>query len=78
MDIPKAATSRTPYLFLMLGVLCLATGSYWGLFVAPAEEYMGKCTSTVNKYHSSIWQNHGWYWGLAFCDPMHFQYATNY
>jgi hypothetical protein len=46
--------------------------------VSSAEEYMGKCTSTVNKYHASIWQNHGWYWGLAFCDPMHFQYATNY
>ncbi|HEY8117380.1 MAG TPA: M15 family metallopeptidase [Actinomycetota bacterium] len=46
--------------------------------VSSAEEYMGKCTSTVNKNHASIWQNHGWYWGLAFCDPMHFQYATNY
>ena len=45
--------------------------------VSSADEYMGKCTSTVNKYHASIWQNHGWYWGLAFCDPMHFQYATN-
>ena len=46
--------------------------------VSSAEEYMGKCTSTVNKYHASIWQNHNWYWGLAFCDPMHFQYATGY
>jgi len=46
--------------------------------VSSAEEYMGKCTSTVNKNHASIWQNHGWYWGLAFCDPMHFQFATDY
>ena len=46
--------------------------------VSSAEEYMGKCTSTVNKRHAPIWQNHNWYWGLAFCDPMHFQYATNY
>jgi len=46
--------------------------------VSSAEEYLGKCTSTVNRNHASIWQNHGWYWGLAFCDPMHFQYATNY
>jgi hypothetical protein len=37
--------------------------------VSSAEEYMGKCTSTVNKKHASIWQTHGWYWGLAFCDP---------
>ena len=46
--------------------------------VSSAEEYMGKCTSTVNTYHASIWQQHSWYWGLAFCDPMHFQYATGY
>ena len=46
--------------------------------VSSAEDYMGKCTSTVNRYHAPIWQNHNWYWGLAFCDPMHFQYATNY
>ena len=46
--------------------------------VSSAEEYMGKCTSTVNKNHASIWQGHNWYWGLAFCDPMHFQYATDY
>lgn len=46
--------------------------------VSSAEEYMGKCSSTVNKYHKHIWEGHGWYWGLAFCDPMHFQYATGY
>lgn len=46
--------------------------------VSSAEEYQGKCTSTVNKYHKSIWEQHRWYWGLAFCDPMHFQYATGY
>lgn len=46
--------------------------------VSSAEEYMGKCTSTVNRNHAPIWKDHGWYWGLAFCDPMHFQYATNY
>jgi hypothetical protein len=37
--------------------------------VSSAEDYMGKCTSTVNKRHAPIWQNHNWYWGLAFCDP---------
>ena len=46
--------------------------------VSSAEEYMGKCSSTVNRHHAPIWQNHGWYWGLAFCDPMHFQFATGY
>ena len=46
--------------------------------VSSAEEYMGKCTSSVNRNHAYVWQNHNWYWGLAFCDPMHFQYATGY
>jgi D-alanyl-D-alanine carboxypeptidase-like protein len=46
--------------------------------VSSAEEYMGKCSSSVNRYHAPIWQGHGWYWGLAFCDPMHFQYADGY
>jgi hypothetical protein len=31
---------------------------------------------------SDKWTNHGWYWGknfsAAYCDPMHFQYVTNY
>ena len=46
--------------------------------VSSADEYQGKCTSDVNTYTASIWKSHGWYWGLAFCDPMHFQYATDY
>jgi hypothetical protein len=46
--------------------------------VSSAEEYEGKCTSSTNTYHAPIWQAHNWYWGLAFCDPMHFQYATGY
>jgi hypothetical protein len=46
--------------------------------VSSAEEYMGKCHSTVNRYHRHIWERHNWYWGLAFCDPMHFQYAVDY
>lgn len=31
---------------------------------------------------SAKWENHNWYWGKYFgtgsCDPMHFQYVTNY
>jgi hypothetical protein len=46
--------------------------------VSSAEEYMGKCSSTVNVNHAQIWRSHGWHWGLSFCDPMHFQYATDY
>jgi hypothetical protein len=46
--------------------------------VSSAQEYMGKCTSTVNENHAQIWKSHGWHWGLSFCDPMHFQFATDY
>lgn len=46
--------------------------------ISSAAEPMGQCSSTVNYNHRSIWEQHGWYWGLAFCDPMHFQYATGY
>jgi hypothetical protein len=30
----------------------------------------GQVLVEVNKNHASIWQPHGWYWGLAFCDPI--------
>jgi len=46
--------------------------------VSSVDEPQGQCSSTVNRYHRRIWEDHNWYWGLAFCDPMHFQYATNY
>jgi hypothetical protein len=52
----------------------------WGIAidVSSAAEPMGQTYSAVNYRHSSIWQAHNWYWGLAFNDPMHFQYATGY
>ncbi len=52
----------------------------WGIAVdvSSAEEWNGKCHSTVNYRHDQIWRNHGWIWGLSWCDPMHFQYATGY
>ena len=46
--------------------------------VSSAEEYQGRCTSSTNRYHASIWQDHNWHWLLPNCDPMHFQYAINY
>ena len=32
---------KKAYVFVALGVVFLLAGSYLGLFVAPAEEYMG-------------------------------------
>jgi hypothetical protein len=52
----------------------------WGIAIdiSSAYEPEGQCTSTTNKYFAYEFKNHGWTWGLSFCDPMHFQYATNY
>jgi heme exporter protein C len=37
----QASPSRTPYLLAGAGFLLLLAGSYWGLFHAPRETYMG-------------------------------------
>ena len=52
----------------------------WGIAVDISASYepLGRCYSTVNKYFAHIFQNHGWRWGVEFCDPMHFQYAFEY
>ncbi len=52
----------------------------WGIAIdiSSAYEPEGQCTSTTNKNFAYEFKNHGWTWGLSFCDPMHFQYATNY
>ncbi len=52
----------------------------WGIAVdvSSAQEWNGKCSSTVNYRHAHIWRDHRWTWGLGWCDPMHFQYAAGY
>ena len=52
----------------------------WGIAIdiSSAFEPMGQCYSTTNKNFAYVFKRHGWLWGLSFCDPMHFQYATDY
>ncbi len=52
----------------------------WGIAVdvSSAYEPLGQCHSTVNYHHDQIWRDHRWTWGKAWCDPMHFQYASGY
>jgi hypothetical protein len=52
----------------------------WGIAIdiSSAYEPMGQCYSTTNKNFAYVFKQHGWHWGLSFCDPMHFQYATDY
>ena len=55
MEMPRVSTSRTPYVLLALGVACLLTGSYFGLFVAPAEEYMGNVQRIMYVHVPTAW-----------------------
>jgi len=52
----------------------------WGIAIdlSSAYEPLGQCTSTTNFNFSSIFKDHGWTWGKSWCDPMHFQYASDY
>jgi heme exporter protein C len=60
MEMPNVPRSRAPYVFLLLGVLCLALGSYVGLAVAPAEQYMGNVQRIMYVHVPTAWN-----WMLA-------------
>ena len=60
MDIPKAATSRAPHVFLALGAVCGVAGSYWGLFVAAREHDMGDVQRIMYVHVPTAWN-----WMLA-------------
>jgi heme exporter protein C len=48
------------YVFLILGAALLLFGSYWGLYVAPAEQYMGD-VQRIMYVHVPV----AWNWMLA-------------
>jgi hypothetical protein len=52
----------------------------WGIAidVSSAFEPEGSSSSSTNYHHAQIWRDHRWYWGIAFNDPMHFQFADSY
>src|SRR5438552_10608880 len=52
--------NRLPYIFLLLGVLCLLLGSAVGLFVAPKEQYMGDVQRIMYVHVPTAWN-----WMLA-------------
>jgi heme exporter protein C len=60
MEQPRVMTSRTPYVFLALGAVCLLVGSYVGLFVAPRETYMGDVQRIMYVHVPTAWN-----WMLA-------------
>lgn len=53
----------------------------WGIAIDinSAYEHVGHYHNhTVDSQVANVFQTHGWTWGLAFGDAMHFQYATGY
>ena len=46
---------RLPYLLIAAGVLCLSVGSYFGLFVAPPEHYMGEVQRIMYVHVPTAW-----------------------
>lgn len=52
--------SKTPYVFLGLGAALLILGSYWGLAIAPAEQYMGEVQRIMYVHVPTAWN-----WMLA-------------
>jgi heme exporter protein C len=55
MEMPEVSKSRTPLVFLTLGVICLLAGSYIGLAVAPAEQYMGNVQRIMYVHVPTAW-----------------------
>ena len=51
---------KTAWVFIALGVACLLAGSYLGLFVAPAEQYMGNVQRIMYVHVPTAWN-----WMLA-------------
>lgn len=52
--------SKVPYIFLVLGVVCLVAGSAVGLFYAPREQYMGDVQRIMYVHVPTAWN-----WMLA-------------
>jgi heme exporter protein C len=55
MDIAPPATSKTPFVLLAIGTVLLLAGSYIGLFVAPAETFMGEVQRIMYVHVPTVW-----------------------
>lgn len=53
--LPTPKTSTTPYVLAALGLGLLAWGSWWGLFWAPREEFMGDVQRIMYVHVPTAW-----------------------
>lgn len=54
-EIANNRFPRTPYVLIALGVLFLLAGSYYGLLVAPPEQYMGEVQRIMYVHVPTAW-----------------------
>ena len=59
-DLAVSRPSRAPMILLTIGVLLFLFGSYWGLFIAPREQYMGDVQRIMYVHVPTAWN-----WMLA-------------
>ena len=52
---PNHRTGSLPYALLALGAFCLLVGSYYGLFVAPPEHFMGEVQRIMYVHVPTAW-----------------------
>ncbi len=52
---PNHRTGGLPYALLALGVGCLLVGSYYGIFVAPPEHFMGEVQRIMYVHVPTAW-----------------------
>jgi heme exporter protein C len=68
---------RTPYVLLALGAVLFLFGSYWGLFVAPREQFMGDVQRIMYVHVPTAWN-----WMLAvifaFVSAIAFLFTSDY
>ncbi len=55
---------RVPYVLIALGALFYLFGSYWGLFIAPPEKFMGEVQRIMYVHVPTAWN---WMLAVIFC-----------
>ena len=55
MEAPTVSTHRFPFILLVAGVILLLAGSFIGLFVVPAEQYMGDVQRIMYVHVPTAW-----------------------